>query len=105
MATPLLSFYVFMKLIYFYSLVKIQIKFENMQDHYLFLGILYSGGIAILSYVFLLSYQENPDLRAWGIWLAKNFALSTFYFWLMSKFDSGVMFWTLLILGLGVVWF
>jgi hypothetical protein len=76
-----------------------------MKDHYVFLGVVYTLGIAFLSYVFLLSYQPAPDYRAWQIWLAKTLVLATLYFWLMAKFDEGVIFWTLLLLGILLVWF
>ena len=53
-----------MKAVFFFSLVRIQVKFETMKDHWLFLGILYTSGVAFLSYVFLMSWQEFP----WADW-------------------------------------
>ena len=50
--------YLFIKFLFFYSLVRTQIKFEPMKDHFVFLGILYTSGIAFLSYVFLESWQN-----------------------------------------------
>ena len=113
----LAAYYLFMKAVFFYSLVRIQIKFETMQDHWLFLGILYTSGVAFLSYVFLLSWQAFPwadwqvrlagnfGVSPWQAFLVETFLLSTLYFWLMSKFDEGVIFWTLLLLGVLLVWF
>ena len=43
----------------------------------------------------------TPEQAFW----AETFLLSTLYFWLMAKFDEGVIFWTLLLLGVLVVWF
>jgi hypothetical protein len=113
----LASYYLFLKAVFFFSLVRIQVKFDTMKEHWLFLGILYTAGVAFLSYVFLFSWQKFPwaewQLRAargLGIapeqaFVAETFVLSTLYFWLMAKFDEGVIFWTLLLLGLLVVWF
>jgi hypothetical protein len=117
MLVSILSYYFFLKLFFFYSLVRIQIRFDTMKDHWLFLGILYTGGVAFLSYVFLLSWQnlswapwqnqvaQNFGVSPWVAWLGETFLLSTLYFWLMAKFDEGVIFWTLLLLGVLLVWF
>ncbi len=111
------SVYLFMKLLFFYSLVRIQVKYEPMKDHYLFLGVLYTAGIAFLSFVFLVSWQklwwaswqvrvaQAVGVSPWLAWVGETFLLSTAYFWLMARFDEGVIFWTLLLLGLFVVWF
>ena len=111
------SYYLVMKAVFFFSLVRIQVKFDTMKDHWLFLGILYTAGVAFLSYVFLFSWQKF-DWADWQLriargvgitpeqsFVAQTFLLSTLYFWLMSRFDEGVVFWTLLLLGILVVWF
>jgi hypothetical protein len=117
MFPSLLIYYLFMKLVFFYSLVRIQIKFDTMKDHWLFLGILYTSGVAFLSYVFLFSWQDFPwadwqvrlganfGISPWQAWLVETLLLSTLYFRLMAKFDEGVIFWTLLLLGVLLVWF
>ncbi len=110
-------YYYFLKVVFFFSLVRIQVKFDTMKDHWLFLGILYTAGVAFLSYVFLFSW-EKFNWADWQLGVARNlgitpeqafvgetFVLSTCYFWLMARFDEGVIFWTLLLLGLLVVWF
>jgi hypothetical protein len=106
-----------MKLVFFYSLVRAQIKFEPMKDHWLFLGLLYTCGIAFLSYVFIVSWQsiswapwQNRVAAAVGVspwltWVGETLVLSSLYFRLLAKFDEGVVFWTLLLLGLLLVWF
>jgi hypothetical protein len=94
-----------MKAVFLFSLVRISVKFETMKDHWLFLGVLYSAGVAFLSYVFIMAPQDVPPWREWQIWLAKFFGLSTLYFYLLSKFDEGVIFWTVLLLGILLVWF
>jgi hypothetical protein len=117
MFASVLIYYFLLKITFFFGLVRIQVKFDTMKDHWLFLGILYTAGVAFLSFVYLFSWQEFqwPALyrniaRNFGItptqfFLAGTFILSTVYFWLLSKFDEGVIFWTLLLLGLAVVWF
>lgn len=102
----LASFYLAMKAFFLFSLVRAQIKFEPLQKHFLFLAILYTLGMAFLSYIFLLSPQQNPDIRAWGIWLAKLLGLTIVYFWLLRRFDEGPLFW-IIMLGGGafLIWF
>jgi hypothetical protein len=111
-------YYLFLKAVFFFSLVRIQVKFDTMKDHWLFLGILYTAGVAFLSYVFLFSWMPEFPWPGWQLRVARNFGvtpvqafwaetlvLSTMYFRLLAKFDEGVIFWTLLLLGLLVVWF
>ena len=38
-------------------------------------------------------------------WLGETLVLSTFYFKLLARFDEGMIFWVLLLLGLGLVYF
>jgi hypothetical protein len=112
-------YYLFIKAVFFFSLVRAQVKFDTLKDHWLFLGILYTGGVAFLSYVFLMSWMG--DSFQWGWWylqwagvlgitpwqafLVHTFVLSTLYFKLMAKFDEGVIFWTLLLLGIPLVYY
>jgi hypothetical protein len=111
-------YYLGMKVAFFYSLVRLQVKFDTLRDHWLFLGILYTAGVAFLSYVFLFSWEESFPWPAWQVQVARNFGMSpwqawmaetlvlyTLYFRLMAKFDEGVIFWTLLLLGIPLVWY
>ena len=41
----------------------------------------------------------------WVAWLIETLVLSTIYFKLMARFDEGVVFWTLLLLGIFVAIF
>jgi hypothetical protein len=114
-----LSFYFFIKIVFFYSLVRVQIKSDLVKEHWLFLGIFYTGAVAFLSFALIKSWQElawanwNWQIRLaqslgisnWQCWLGQTFVLSTLYFRLMAKFDEGVVFWTLLLLGLLVALF
>lgn len=113
----MLVYYFFIKIVFFFMLVRTLIKFEVMQDHWLFLGVLYTAGVAFISYVFIMSYQTPPwniwfqragaavGVSPWVAWLGATFLLSTFYFKLLTRFDEGVIFWTLLLLGTLVVLF
>jgi hypothetical protein len=110
-------YYVFIKTFFLYSLVRTQVRFEPMRDHWLFLGVLYTSGIAFLSYCFLESWNairwpgwqvrlaDNLGLTPWQSWLGLTLVLSTFYFRLLARFDEGLLFWVLLALGLGLVYF
>jgi hypothetical protein len=108
------------KITFFYSLVRSQVKYDLLKDHYLFLGILYTAAVAFLSFAFLVSAngEDNvPDrflefqlsqrlgLTQWRVWLGETLILSTIYFKLMARFDEGVVFWTLLLLGILVAIF
>lgn len=100
----LAALYLFLKIGFLYSLVRVQVQYDAMKEHSLFLGVLFTSAMAFLSYVFLLSYQPTPNFRAWQIWLGQTLVLSTLYFWLLAKFDEGVVFWTLLLLGILLVY-
>ena len=114
------GYYFFIKIIFFFSLVRAQIKSDLMKDHFLFLGVLYTAAVAFLSYAFLVSWQGQDivpgrvlearlslivGLTQWQVWLGETLLLSTLYFKLMAKFDEGVIFWTLLLLGILVALF
>jgi hypothetical protein len=118
------AYYFFIKIFFFFSIVRILVKFEPMQKHWLFLGILYTLGVAFISYVFLVAPSAQPDslwqgksvqlveqvfnLPPWygyRIWLGETLVLSTLYFKLLGRFDEGVVFWTLLLLGILVALF
>jgi hypothetical protein len=113
----ILSYYFFIKIVFFFGLVRAQLRFDLIKDHWLFLGTLYTAGVAFLSFVFLVSWQnlawapwqirvgETLGVSPWIAWLGETFLLSTLYFWLMAKFDEGVIFWTLLLLGILLVLF
>ena len=114
----MIGMYYFLKLMLFFSIVKALVRFEALQDHFLFLGVLYTSIVAFISYVFVVS--TRPDafraawlLRAnqatgvspWLIWLAATLVLSTLYFKLLIKFDEGILFWALLVLGIPLAFF
>ncbi len=110
-------YYFFIKFVFFFGILRSLIKFEPLQKHYLFLGILYTAGVAFISYVFLVSWQNIPfraldrqiaavvGVSPWVAWLGETLVLSTVYFRMICRFDEGVIFWTLLLLGILVVLF
>ncbi len=113
----MLIYYYFIKIVFFFSLVRSQIKYDLLKDHFLFLAVLYTSAVAFLSYVFIFGWQnvnwlpwqiqvaQSAGVSPWVAWLGETFLLSTIYFKLMAKFDEGVIFWTLLLLGMLVVLF
>jgi hypothetical protein len=112
-------YYYIIKITFFYALVKAQFRYDLIKDHYLFLGILYTACVAFLSWCFFVSLLGQnfvngplimPVSRAlgvtpWQAWLILTLILSTIYFKLMARFDEGVIFWTLLLLGIFVAIF
>jgi hypothetical protein len=119
---PFDIYYYFIKIMFFFSLVRAQIKADLLKDHYVFLGVLYTAAVTFLSYAFFVSWQgqDNVPSRDWAweiqlartlsstrwvAWLGETLLLSTLYFKLMAKFDEGVIFWTLLLLGILVAVF
>jgi hypothetical protein len=101
----LVSYY-FIKLAFFFSLVRAQAKFDFLSDRYLLLSILYVSGLFFLSGVFVMSPQAHPDWTLWQTWLGKTFLISAVYFWLMSRFSENLTaFFILLFVGIGVVYY
>jgi hypothetical protein len=114
------GYYYFIKIVFFFSLVRAQIKSDMLRDHYLFLSILYTAAVAFLSYAFLVSWQGEAVVPGrglefqlskltgqsqWRVWLVETLILSAVYFKFLAKFDEGVIFWTLLLLGILVALF
>lgn len=100
----LILFYFFLKAGFLYSLIRVQVKFEPMKDRFILFTVMYTAAVAFLSYVFFIAPLDTPPWQAWEIWLGKIFAIYLVYFWLMSKYDEGVIFWTLLLLGIVLVY-
>ena len=49
--------------------------------------------------------SQALGVTLWQAWLLETLILSTVYFKLMARFDEGVIFWTLLLLGILVAIF
>ena len=113
----MLYVYFAFKFMLFFSIVRALVKFPVLGNHAIFLGILYSGLIGFLSYVFILTIDPNFFRAAWLLkinqvtglspwlgWLCATWLVSTIYFMLISKFDEGIFFWILLVGGVAVAY-
>jgi hypothetical protein len=111
MFTSIATTYLALKFVFLFSLVRIQVKAEPMKEHWLFLGFLFTAGVAFLSYVFLISWQ-SPTWAPWQVrfahtlgispwlsWLGQTLVLSALYFKLLGTFDEGKIFWFLVLSG------
>jgi hypothetical protein len=77
--------YLFIKFLFFYGLVRSQVRFDALKDHWLFVGLLYSAGIAFLSFVFIASWQ----LISWAPWqirVARMLGVSPWLAWVGESF-------------------
>jgi hypothetical protein len=113
----MIGIYFFLKLMLFFALVKALVKSDTLGEHPFFFGVIYTGLVAFISYVFILSTNPNAfraawllrasrstHLSPWMVWLAATLLLSTAYFKLLSKVD-GIGFWIVLVLGIPLVFF
>ena len=98
-------YYFAMKVVFFTSLLRSFVKFEPLQKHSLFLAGLYTGAVAFLSWIFLPQWRSSIGPRAWEIWLGQTFLMTAVYFWLLRRFDEGLLFWLLVVAGAGIVMF
>jgi hypothetical protein len=98
-------YYMAIKAAFLYGLVHSFVKFENLQKHWLFIGLLYAAGVVFLSWVWFVAPQQSPDWRAWRIFWLQTAVIGVVYFKLLQRFDEGILFWLLLVAGLIVVWF
>lgn len=111
------AYFFLLKIVFFFGLVRAQVRYDAIKDHWLFLGLLYTSGVAFLSFVFLVSWQQlawapwqirvagTIGVSPWMAWLGETSLIATLYFRLMARFDEGVIFWTLLLLGVPLVFF
>ena len=98
-------YYVGLKAAFLFGLVHSFVKFENLQKHWLFMGLLYTAGVVFLSWVWFVAPQEQPNYRPWQVFWIETGVLSVIYFKLLEWFDEGPLFWMLLVAGLGLVYF
>jgi hypothetical protein len=99
--------YYIMKVAFFGSLVRSFVIYEPLRRHVIFLSLLYTGVVALLSFVFMIGPSggmANYKLfELWKYWLGLNFLLIFVYFKLLDRFEDGVLFWVVLMLGVVVV--
>lgn len=65
--------------------------------------MLYTGLVAFISFVFLLAPMEVVNWRMWEYWLALNWLMTWVFFRLLIRFEEGILFWVVLLLGVVVV--
>lgn len=99
-------FYFGLKALLLLTLARAYVVYEPLQRHWLFLSLLYTGGVAALNWALYLPLHPWRSENEWQLWLVKTFVLVVVYFKLLSKFDSGFLFWILLLGGwIGLVCF
>jgi hypothetical protein len=102
----MLLYYFGIKGAFLFGLARSYVSFEPLQKHALFLSVLYTAGVAFLSWAVFMPLNPTATTRDWQIWLAKTFVLTLIYFKLLSRFDEGMIFWILFLGGgLGLIWF
>ena len=98
------GYYYAIKAAFFFGLVHSFVKFENLQKHWFSIALLYTAGLALLSWVWIIA-PGRSDVATWRNWLIASGVIAVIYFKLLERFDEGTLFWMLLMAGLGVVYF
>lgn len=120
----MLYLYAGIKAAFLIVLLKPFFKSEALQSRPLLMAGIYTAGIAFLSWLLLVEPQDvvmwrswemqlakrvlpasqtGPALlgwRAWQLWLVGTLGLSWLYYWLLDRFDMGMLFWLILFGGL-----
>src|SRR4051812_18181265 len=92
-------YYIALKAAFLVSLVTSFVKFENLQKSWLFLGLLYTAGIAGLSWIWLVA-PGRVEKGAWQFWVGETAVIAVIYFKLLERFDEGIFFWMLMLGGI-----
>ena len=110
-------YYYGLKFAFLFGLIRSFVKYEVLAKSFLFLGILYTSGVAFLSYVFITSWRPFPaggwliqvsqmaGIKPWLCWLGATLVLSVLYFKLLGRFDEGILFWVLIFLAVPLALF
>lgn len=103
MFTPILIVYIVIKGAYFATLLKAFVSSESLQEKPWLMAFLWTAGVGVLSYIYFVM-GGIISKEYWIHFLVMSFVLSFLYYWLLAKFeDVGVIYWTVLILGLGLI--
>jgi hypothetical protein len=98
-------YYYAIKGMFLIGLARSFVKYEPLQNHFLFMALLYTAGIAGLSWVFRPAIAPQMTQRDWLLGLAKSFVACLVYFRLLARFDEGMIFWLLFLGGAaGLIW-
>lgn len=115
--TSMVVYYFAIKLMFFFSLFKAQLRFATVRKHPLLLALIYSLVVAFLSMTMLPSPQDTSwaiwqlqlaaklGISPWRAWVGETFVIATIYFWLLARFDEGILFFSLFLLGFLVILF
>jgi len=98
------GYYMAIKAAFLFGIIHSFVKYETLQKHWLFLALLYTAGLALISWVWLVA-PGRVQPHAWQAWLVKSGIIAVIYFKLLERFDEGILFWMLLAAGLFLVWF
>lgn len=93
-------YYIALKAAYLLGLVQAFVKFDTLQKHWLFTGLLYTAGLALLSWVWLVA-PGRVETQPWQIWIGETAVIAVIYFKLLQRFDEGMIFWLLMVGGIG----
>jgi hypothetical protein len=100
-------YYLGMKTFFLFSIVRSLVVFDPLKRHWLFLACLYTAGVAFMSAIFYFwpNRIQPFSTREQQVWIGLTLVLTAIYFKLLIRFDEGIMFWVILLLGLGLVWY
>ena len=101
----MLIYYFAIKVMFLFGLARSLVRYEPLQRHVLFLGLLYTSGVAFLYWVFVLSSQPFVDWSTVGWWLGCTLLLALVYFGLLVKFDESKLLWIILPLGIPIAFY
>lgn len=98
--------YVGMKFFLLFTLAGALIRVEPLREQTFVFSLLYTAGVAFLSWVFLIAPATRnfwPSWRAWQVWLAVTCVLSFVWFRALAWLEEKTLFWLVLFLGFPLV--
>lgn len=98
--------YLVIKGAFFASLLKVHLSSEAMKERPFWMALIYTAGIALLSYIYFNPLLVGPTMVRWEHWVGMSFVLAFAYYWTLAKFEEvPIIWWPTLILGLGLIIF
>ncbi len=98
------GYYLAIKAAFLYGLVHSFVKFETLQKSWFFIALLYTAGVALISWIWWVA-PGRVETRAWQVWLLQMGIIAVIYFKLLERFEEGILFWILIVAGMFLVWF
>ncbi len=103
MFLPFAILYLIIKGAFFATLIRAFVSSDTLQAKPWLMALIWTGGIGALCYLYFVS-AGIVSMAYFQQWLVIHLVLSMLYFWLLARFeDVWVVWWTVLILGLGLV--